>query len=266
MKKRHIQAVKILLLLFISISIISCTKYEKEKIAISKGIGSEGYLQYGKWMKELNPEVELINLYGFGVDSALKLLNTCDGLILSGGPDVHPLNYGQPDYYSLCEIDSVRDTLEFKLIENALSKKMPILAVCRGFQIFNVYMGGTLFADLPTQRPGEVSHRCENKDACFHDVKLYKSQNFDFWGDIKNTRVNTNHHQGIDYLSEDLYPTSYAKDGLIESFEWIVPENQSYLIAVQWHPERLSDENPELSDSLGNNFLRAVTKFRKSKK
>lgn len=254
--------IKTALLIFAGILLFSCSKYEPERIAISKGIGSEGYLQYTKWIKELNPKAELINLYGLKTDSALKVLQTCNGLILSGGPDVHPRYYNKMDAFALCEIDSARDSLEFALIEKALDRKMPILAVCRGMQILNVYFGGTLIPDIPSYIPNNIGHRCENKDECFHKLNLNISHNFPFWKNIKNTLVNTNHHQCVDELVEDFYATSFAEDGVIESYEWIHPENKSFLIAVQWHPERLSSKNPELSDSLGFNFLRAVNKFK----
>lgn len=264
-KMKNFHRLTFLLLISITICLISCSKHEPERIAISKGIGSEGYLQYENWIKELNPKAELINLYGLGLDSALILLKSCNGLILSGGPDVHPYYYGKMEDFDLCEIDSVRDTLEFKLIEAAFSAKMPILAVCRGMQIINVYLGGTLISDIPTYVKNNIGHRCEDKDKCFHNLNMNKSRNFQFWETIKNTKVNTNHHQAVDYLAEDFYPTALAEDGIIEAYEWINPNNKSYLIAVQWHPERLSDENQELSDSLGINFLREVSNFRKSK-
>jgi putative glutamine amidotransferase len=168
--------------------------------------------------------------------------------------------------FALCEIDSVRDTLELNLIEQALERKMPILAVCRGMQILNVYYGGTLITDIPSYKQNNVGHRCENKDECFHKLRLTKSKTLEFVKEVKNPEVNTNHHQAVDELVEDFTPWAYTEDGIIEAYEWRYPENRSFIIAVQWHPERLSSENPELSDSLGYNFLREVAKFRKSKK
>jgi putative glutamine amidotransferase len=255
------------LILLISVTFFqySCTKHEPQKIAISKGVGSEGYLQYTKWIQELNPEAKLVNLYGLGTKKALKLLKTCDGLILSGGPDVHPYYYNRMQDFPLCEIDSTRDTLEFALIEEALKEKMPILAVCRGMQILNVYFGGTLVPDIPKYKPENVGHRCEDKDKCFHDIHIGKSVNFPFLANVKNFKVNTNHHQAVDELVEDFNAWAFTDDGIIEGYEWRYP-NQPFLIAVQWHPERLSDTNPEMSDSLGFHFLRAASEFKKNKK
>ncbi len=258
------------ILVLLTIIILSSCQSEKSKhitIGISKGISSESYLQYTKWLKSLDSTLEIVNFYGLSLDSTEKLLEKCDGLVLSGGPDVHPNFYGKPEYDSLCEIDNYRDTLEFALIKSALNKKMPILGVCRGFQILNIALGGSLYADIPTQLSQSVIHRCENKDSCKHKINFINfDDNFSFMkGFLNNTIVNSNHHQGVCILARDLQPIAITNDGLIEAFSWKNQTGKSFMIALQWHPERLSRINPYLSDSLGVRFLNASRNFYKTK-
>lgn len=257
-------------LIFLAIIVLFACQTEKSKhltIGISKGIGGAGYLQYTTWLKSLDSTIEIENFYGFSIDSAKKLLKKCDGLLLSGGPDVHPNFYGKPEYDSLCEIDNYRDTLEFALIKSALDNKMPIMGICRGFQILNVALGGQLYADIPTQLSQSVRHRCENKDSCLHKINFIAfDENLDFMKNhLNNIIVNSNHHQGVSYLAEVLQPLAISDDGLIEAFSWKNPKGKSFLLAVQWHPERLSKINPNLSDSLGIRFLKATRNFYKTK-
>ncbi len=258
------------ILALLAIIIFSSCQSEKSThltIGISKVIGGAGYLQYTTWLKSLDSTLEIVNFYGLSLDSASKLLEKCDGLLLSGGPDVHPNFYGKPEYDSLCEIDNYRDTLEFALIKSALDKKMPILGICRGFQILNVALGGQLYADIPTQLSQSVNHRCENKDSCLHKISFIAfDDNFDFMKKhLNNIIVNSNHHQGVSYLAKELQPLAISDDGLIEAFSWKNQTDKSFMIAVQWHPERLSKINPYLSDSLGIRFLNASKIFKESK-
>jgi putative glutamine amidotransferase len=235
---------------------------EQIKIAISKGEGSPSYLQYKNWLHTINPDLEIINLFGLTNEAAMKELAKCDGLVLSGGPDVNPDFFGKSAEKNLCEIDDKRDTLEFKAIKFALEKKMPILAICRGMQIFNVSQGGSLITDLKTFHPSKIEHQCKLKDTCFHLITINDCKTLPELNNIKNLEVNTNHHQAVDKLAPDLKPFAYSEDGIIEAYEWINPENKSFLIAVQWHPERLSNVNVELSDNLAIAFLNEVQKYK----
>jgi putative glutamine amidotransferase len=257
---------KILLLLLIFNLPIFAQSEAKIKIAISKGSGSPSYLNYSKWLESLDKNIEVLNLYGKDDKEALEILSQCSGLILSGGPDVNPAYFGKGNESNLCEIDGRRDTLEFQLIQLALKKKMPILAICRGMQIFNVSQGGSLITDLPTFHPSDVHHQCGDKDTCFHQVKILESITLPYISHITNYTVNTNHHQAIDKLADDLNAYAYSNDGIIEAYEWKNPQNKSFLIAVQWHPERLDKVNPELSDDLGKIFIEKVKKYKIKRK
>ena len=237
-----------------------CAKEKPIKIAISKAIGSKNYEQYSVWIKKYDTHIETVNLYGLTIDSAQKIISDCDGVILSGGPDVNPVYYSKPQDSALCDIDDYRDSLEFAIIEQSLKLNKPLLAICRGLQILNVAKGGSLIADLPTQRQGDVIHQCELPDTCYHDVKFTTSKMLPFTNN-KIYKVNTNHHQGIDMLSSDFRAIAYSDDSLIEAFEPANVSMYNFLLAVQWHPERLND--PVASDSIAIQFIRKIQEIKR---
>ncbi|MCF8296679.1 MAG: gamma-glutamyl-gamma-aminobutyrate hydrolase family protein [Saprospiraceae bacterium] len=258
--------------LFISLIIIlnSCSNTAKQeetkeiktlKIAISKAKGSEGYLNYVKWVNLLAPEAECIDMYFTSLDSAIMLFEECSGLIVSGGADVFPGRYGKIADTTRCgAIDFRRDTLEIKLIKEALRRKMPILGVCRGHQILNVALGGSLIIDIPTDFDTTVSHQCDDWQNCFHNVNLTKGSLLEEICKVNSGIVNTNHHQAVDVLASELKVSANSTDGLIEAVEWKNPEGKSFLIGVQWHPERMDTTNV-LSWNIGKRFIEEAEKF-----
>ena len=231
------------------------------QIAISKAKGSKGYLQYGKWLNKLDSNIQYFDLYHIPMDSALHILTHCDGLLLSGGPDVNPARYNQAYDTVLCEtIDYRRDSLEYALINYALEQKMPILGICRGEQILNVYMGGSLIPDIPTAKPNNVGHRFNNIDSSLHAITLMDT-NFLFHISNNTTGiVNSSHHQAVDRLAKNLVVLARTNDSIVESIGWKNPAGKSFLLAVQWHPEWLKIENP-FSGNIGNRFIRETQKF-----
>lgn len=260
MKKKY----NIFLILLFLIILSACTEQRVIKIALSKGKGSSSYEKYTLWLKSINENIECIDLYYLDLDSALKVLAECDGLLLTGGPDVHPGRYNKLSDTNRCEIDEIRDTLEFALISEALNKKMPILGICRGQQILNVALGGTLIVDIPEDVGSDIIHRCDNPDSCFHKIKIIKNTLLHQLVNLDEGFVNTNHHQAIGLISKELIATSSTDDGIVESVEWKERVNKPFLMAVQWHPERM-DRNSTLSLAIGEAFLDNVFKFRYSK-
>ncbi len=250
--------------LLIILVLSSCSTVQPLKIAISKGAGSEAYDRYGAWLKQDNPEIETIDLYYTSLGKALTILDNCDGLILSGGPDVHPARFGMPNDTALCSIDLKRDTLEFALIRKALEKKIPILAICRGAQIMNIALGGNLIIDIPTMKPSDIKHQCQDKNNCFHDVSIVPLTTLSSLTTNSIETVNTNHHQGIGKLAAELKATAFSADSIVEAIEWINPDHKSFLLGVQWHPERM-DTKASLSGRILNLFLNNVQSFRNKK-
>lgn len=252
---------KIVFILLIIFVFSACSEQKTVKIGLSKGKGSPSYEKYTEWLKSINDKIECVDLYHLKFDSAMKVLDECDGLLLTGGPDVHPGRYDKLYDTSRCEIDEIRDTLEFALIKKAFEKNLPILGICRGQQILNVALGGSLIVDIPQDIGTKVIHRCENPDSCFHKIKIQKNSLLHLLVNINDGIVNTNHHQAIGRISNDLMATSFTDDGIIESVEWKEKVGKPFLLAVQWHPERLIKENP-LSLAIGEAFLDNVFKHK----
>ncbi len=239
---------------------------EKLIIAISKAKPDKYYGNYPIWVHKANSNVEIINMYELGVDSALQVLDLCDGLLVTGGADVYPGWYGKLVDTARCgSFDLYRDTLEMGLIRKAMELKMPIIGICRGEQIINVTLGGTLIIDIPTDRDTTVKHRQEDWENCFHSVVLAKSSLLHKVCNTNDYKVNSNHHQAVDKIADDLKPSAFADDGIIEAVEWKNPENKSFLLAVQWHPERLDSVNAGLSLPIAREFIFQASKYQQLK-
>lgn len=242
----------------------SCNRKEDQRliIAISKAKPVEYYGNYSKWVKKAVPEAEIINMYELGVDSALLVLEKCNGLIIAGGPDVYPEWYDQIEDTIKCgAFDRYRDTLEIELIKKAIENKIPLLGICRGEQILNVVLGGSLIIDIPTDHDTTVKHRLVDWENCYHDVDLVEGTYFSSLVGRETGVVNSNHHQAIDRLAEELVITSRAKDGIPESVEWKSKEDKGFLLAVQWHPERLDTVHPQMSLPILNAFIGEARNF-----
>jgi putative glutamine amidotransferase len=232
----------------------------KITIALSKANNLESST-YVKWIKNVNSDIEFINMYTLGVDSALKVLDNCSGLLVTGGEDVNPAWYGQISDTITCEeIDYYRDTLEISLIRKAVEKKMPVFGVCRGEQIINVALGGSLFTDIPSQVDSSITHR-NNSWNCYHNVNLVENTLLSELTTNENTKVNSYHHQAIDRIAIDLTVTSYSDNNTVESVEWKINKNKGFLMAVQWHPERLDSVNNNLSLPIVKEFISEIEKY-----
>ena len=173
-----------------------------------------------------------------GPSLAGRALDGVDGLILTGGEDMDPAWYGAEPSPLLSPPSRERDLFELALFAVARQRGLPILGICRGIQLINVGMGGTLFQDLPTERPGAVNHRPEGpRDSRSHRVRLEAgSRAAEALGET-TVMVNSSHHQAIQHLAPGLRATGWTDDGLIEAAE-SGPEDP-WLLAVQWHPEEM---------------------------
>ena len=161
-----------------------------------------------------------------------------DGFLFTGGPDVDPALYGQEKESFCGEICRERDEMEMKLFRKAFDLDRPMLGICRGLQLMNVALGGTLYQDLPSQFPSEVNHRVLEKPLAreTHEILV---ENLPF-GDLPmRLTVNSRHHQAIDRLAPGLKVRARATDGIIEAV--YMPE-RPYIKAVQWHPENFRND------------------------
>ncbi len=224
---------------------------EPLKIAVSK-LGKN----YENWLLNADSTVIIHNMYHLTLDSAITLLNDCQGLLITGGEDVYPGWYNNIDDTARCEgFDMRRDTLEINLIKKALELKMPIVGICRGHQITNVVLGGTLIVDIPTEIESDIIHRCPvNPINCHHNVELVEGSMIKNITGQRTGTVTTYHHQAVDVLAPGLSISARSADGIVEAIEWKQPEGKSFLLGTQWHPERMVDY-PELSKPIAARFL-----------
>jgi putative glutamine amidotransferase len=177
---------------------------------------------------------------------AVELFGECDGLLLTGGEDVDPARYGATPHEKLGDVSPARDLNELALIAEARARDLPILGICRGIQILNVACGGTLYQDLPAQRPGAVNHEPGGaRDGAAHSVTLEAHSRLARIFERGEITANSFHHQAIDTLGDGLVATAHAPDGLIEGIESHNPKE--WLIGVQWHPEELA-QHPHAAD------------------
>lgn len=159
-----------------------------------------------------------------------------DGLILQGGADVSPRAYGEEPLRPEWSGDPVRDAYELELVHEFMEVGKPILGICRGMQLLNVAMGGSLYQDLPTQRPGGVHHESGRYDQHAHRIDFSADSRMAQWfGGITGGNVVSIHHQAVNRLGRDMVvEASSHEDGLVEAIRWT---GKSYVYGVQWHPE-----------------------------
>jgi putative glutamine amidotransferase len=173
-----------------------------------------------------------------GASLAARALDGTDGLVLTGGEDLDPAWYGVEPSPHLSPPSRERDLFELGLFAAARERGLPILGICRGIQLINVAMGGTLYQDLPTEYTGRVEHQPEgSRDLRSHSVRLEPgSRAAEALGSVSLT-VNSSHHQAIRKLAPGLRATGWTEDDLIEAAE--TPAGTPWLLAVQWHPEEM---------------------------
>ena len=243
---------------------------------------------YEKWILSQNslvgtPHIEVIKL-GYKYNN-LHEIEQCDGIVLTGGEDVHPSLYNRPEFLSLCNpnfMDERRDEFEWKVCEYIFKNQAPVLGICRGLQLVNVFLGGTLIPDLPTAGKENHSKYYEGKDRyhnieIIHDSELSKITNIVF-GD-----VNSAHHQSADIIAKSLKINALSDDRVVEGLEFdfadsagfdfahptepdsVADRSRSqrirnhYLMLVQWHPERIINaEQNNFSYKIRQDFVENI--------
>jgi putative glutamine amidotransferase len=174
-------------------------------------------------------------------DDLRELYTRLDGVILPGGGDVEPDAYGQPPHPATNSVDADHDRAEIWLARQALEDAKPLLGICRGLQVFNVALGGTLIQDLPTQFPAAQPHYFRwpqfPLDYPAHSVQVEEDTLLARLVGTPIVEVNSRHHQAVQTLAAPLAVAGRAPDGVIEAIE---APRHPFALAVQWHPENLS--------------------------
>lgn len=189
-------------------------------------------------------------------DSAIKKMVSCfDGIILSGGQDIHPALFAEEPHKNIGAIVDARDALDFKIIKYASEMKKPVLGICRGLQVINVFFGGSLYQDIHSQTKSEVQHQQKARaDLATHSINI-KSNSFlhNIFGD--KTLVNSFHHQSIKDTANDFEITAVSpNDDIVEAIEY---KGDSFIVGLQWHPEQLSEKDTKMQE-IFNSFIKAI--------
>ncbi len=168
-------------------------------------------------------------------DDFLRLVDMCQGLLLTGGHDVDPALYAEKPTPQCGHPCPERDALEQLVFQHVMQQDKPVLGICRGIQLINVLCGGTLFQDLPSQHASEVCHQMTPPyDRGVHEVHIVRGTSLHQLLGKETLSVNSYHHQAIKHLAPTLTATAYSADGLVEAVEMT---DKRYVKAVQWHPE-----------------------------
>ncbi len=196
---------------------------------------------YGRAVAACAAAPVLVPLGQFGAGLEL-ILERLDGLILSGGPDVHPRHYRGMPLAGLGDVDDELDRMELELAGLALARDIPILGICRGHQILNVACGGSLFQDIAGQVPGALLHNPGiDKGTTSHTIKIEKGSLLYRIIGKDEIWVNGRHHQAVEKVAPGLKVSAVAPDGIVEALE---DPSRRFAIGVQWHPEGTWKNDP----------------------
>ncbi|HTI09375.1 MAG TPA: gamma-glutamyl-gamma-aminobutyrate hydrolase family protein [Puia sp.] len=211
------------------------------RIGLTYTGSEEKHQNYVRWLKGQDEGVEVIRL---SAAESPELLQQCDGLVLSGGVDIEPSLYGGRFDYEKAPLNGWqkdRDLFEQSVLLAAWDAGLPVLGVCRGLQLINVSCRGTLVQDLGAA--GDEVHENVTGMDKRHPVRVLEGTLLANITGRQRGEANSAHHQAIDRLGEGLRVNSLAADGTIEGIEWAEGDGRPFMIAVQWHPERMFTNN-----------------------
>ncbi|MDR3595730.1 gamma-glutamyl-gamma-aminobutyrate hydrolase family protein [Clostridium sp.] len=220
--------------------IIGITTFQEIEIEKSFSLVSNNYLN----AVENAGGVPLFIPISEDMDDVKSYLNMIDGIIFSGGEGVGPIKFGENPSKAISNINYLRDNFELALFKEAYKRDMPILGVCRGAQLINVALGGSLYQDIFSEIPNCHGHMPSGMQVydLFHIIDIEEnSKLFDIFK-ATELEVNSFHHQAIKDLGKDLKVTAASKDGVIEGIESL---SRKFLVGVQWHPEDLTLKHKE---------------------
>ena len=220
--------------------------------------GNEGkQKKYLEWLHLFAPNAELTVI---GYKNSAPLLKKFDALVLTGGEDVDPQLSKATPVELVLPGDRKRDDFEFQLLEQATTAQKPILGICRGLQVTNVFLGGSLVADL--QSAGYLSHSAKkNEQELRHSIVVEKESLMYSATGKESGEINSFHHQSVLNVADDLMVSGRSSDGVVESLEWKNKTNKSFLLLVQWHPERMSDTENPFTKKICTSFFTAVQQY-----
>ena len=179
-----------------------------------------------------------------------------DGLLIPGGEDVNPLVYGEEPVMQVKYVNRTKDLFEIALVKEMMAQGKPVFGICRGHQVINVALGGTLVQDIPTQTDSKISHlqAMEIRSELTHSAKVEPGSILHKIFGRDTIQVNTYHHQSVKTPAPGMKVTAWAPDGMIEAME----SEDGNVFSVQWHPECLYERYPEFAGLFRELMERAV--------
>ncbi|HKU66611.1 MAG TPA: gamma-glutamyl-gamma-aminobutyrate hydrolase family protein [Candidatus Baltobacteraceae bacterium] len=228
------------------------------RIALSYHGGHPDYDDYTAALcrrgQALGVGVDAVWLAGEGRAPALGGLDDADAVVLTGGADVEPHRYGFQDPDRVCVTNPERDGIEWEILERLRRRPRPLLAICRGAQLLNVFHGGTLIPDLGKRN---VIHRRDGEERRVHDVAIVEGTRLHRLVGKRGGLVNSSHHQAVGRLAAGFRLSGVSTDdAVIEAYESAHPDTAPFVLAVQWHPEAMEPGLP-LADRVLDAFLTA---------
>lgn len=219
---------------------------------------------YGDWLRSVDPSIHTIDLSRLSSEDAARALLAADGIVFTGGDDIHPDRYRRPDAVNVCTPDQERDEREFAWFSTAQSLRLPVLGICRGMQLINVALGGTLHPHLPHVSTRLLAHQGIDGHDLQHPLRITHGSFLARVTGGEEALINSAHHahhQSIDRIAEGLACVAFSPDGIVEAIE-AARFDLGFCLGVQWHPERLPSSHP-VSRAVGSAFLRQIGAMRR---
>jgi putative glutamine amidotransferase len=223
-------------------------------IGVTDTLGSEHKFQkYLEWLQQGGKGVRTLTL-SYQLDN-LQALKQCDGLVLTGGHDVDPALYHGPlQHQTIADVNRRRDDFELQALQYAMNATLPVLGICRGLQLANVFFGGTLIPDL--EESGFRSHRSEQDSAeRSHPVIVEADSKLFGITNCERGIINSSHHQAARTPGKGLRVVGRSDDGVIEAMELAENGSVPFFLLVQWHPERMTDAGNPFTTNIRKGFL-----------
>ena len=197
------------------------------------------------------------------VEVLRQIVSQLDGIIFTGGEDFAPAYFGEEEHEHLGEVNVTRDTYDLTLFKLALNRNIPTLGICRGLQLINVAMGGSLYQDLPSQKPSDINHRQEEAGTvATHSVSVVEGSAMHQILGEKEVQVNTFHHQAIKKLAPELKIVGWANDSVPEMIEAYPSRN---ILGTQFHPEIFTANGDQLMGKLFKHLINKAETYQKAK-
>jgi len=189
--------------------------------------------------------------------AAASVLDSVSGLVLTGGEDVDPARYGENRHEKVRSVNPARDATEAALVRAARDQKLPVLAICRGIQILNVALGGTLVQDIPSEVDTNIDHDEDGpRDASAHEISIEPDSLIARAVGAEHRSVNSFHHQSVKEVAAGMRVTARAPDGVIEGIE--STDRSWWVLGVQWHPEEMTTSTEPWDRGLFRAFARKL--------